>query len=157
IAETGKVPVDVDWRRLERGSVNQGYVVTTAAGQCQGYSGDEVGPLAGLIVSIGQKVSLRSTEVHPHCQRMARMPGADAAQAPAAHDLSQCPRIVQVILAWAKGEFIYRVRGEVVANVEDAGPLVTGQAVPVFRSVGFTAADRPIVDGMRPRVSRLER
>src|ERR1039457_2918489 len=66
IAKTGKVPAAVDRRSLERGGVNQGHVVMSTAGQCQGHSGDEVWSLAGLIVTIGEKVGLRPTEVHPH-------------------------------------------------------------------------------------------
>jgi len=56
----------------------------------------------------------------------------------------------------AKGQFVDSVDDEIVADVEDAWPFVTLQAINVFWPVRLTATDLAVVDGVRPGVPRLQ-
>src|SRR5579862_5693475 len=87
---------------------------------------------------------------------MTGVPQAYATQAPSTNDFSQSARVVGVSFARAERKFVNGIHSDIVANVEDAGAFVALKAVHVFRSVGFAAADRAIVDGMRPGIARLE-
>src|SRR6266849_5043290 len=87
---------------------------------------------------------------------MASVPEGDAAETPASNHFAHRSRTVQVSFAGPKRQFIDGIRDEVMTNVEDAGPFVAGETVHIFRSARLAAAYRPIVDGMRPSVTRLK-
>lgn len=69
------------------------------------------------------------------------MPETDAAETPAADDSSQDAAVAHVGLSGTKGKFIHGIRRKVLANVEDAGPEITTQAIHILRPIRFTAAD----------------
>src|SRR5208337_5488548 len=52
----------------------------------------------------------------------------------------------------AEGQIVDRTHHQVVANVIDAGAAVAHAAVGVLGRIGLTAADRAVVDGVRPHV-----
>src|SRR5580700_1269216 len=88
---------------------------------------------------------------------MAGTPQPNAAHTPPADNLAQGAAPVQVALAGSKRQLINRIRREIVPDIEDAGAFVTGQAIHVLGAIRLPATDRAIVDGVGPRVSRLER
>src|SRR5580704_1209733 len=87
---------------------------------------------------------------------MASVPKPYAAQLPASDNFSQRPRIIQKSLARAKGEFVHGVKSEILADIEDAWPLVTGETVNVFRAIRLAATYRSVVNGVRPGVAGFE-
>ena len=54
------------------------------------------------------------------------MPDTESADFPAADNFTKYAGIGQIFFAWAKGKLVDGVRGDIVANVEYAGPLLTG-------------------------------
>src|SRR5579864_5490867 len=88
---------------------------------------------------------------------MAGMPQPKAAHTPAANHLAKDTTLVQVALAGSKWKLINRVRREIVANIEDAGAFVAGQAIYVLGSIRLAAANGTIVDSVRPRIPCLKR
>src|SRR5579872_1866067 len=88
---------------------------------------------------------------------MPSVPQANTAELPASEYFIHQAGSTEIGLAGAEGKLINRVDSNVVAHIKNAGPFVTGQAVHIFRAVGFASSYGSIVDRMRPGVPRLER
>src|SRR5579859_478028 len=88
---------------------------------------------------------------------MPSVPEANTTELPASEYLAQCAGSAEIWFARAERKFINRIDSHVVANIKNAGPFVTGQAVHIFRTAGFASSYGPIVDRMRPGVPRFER
>src|SRR5579859_5062270 len=88
---------------------------------------------------------------------MSCVPETDAAHLPATYHFAENPRRTEERFSRPEGKFIDGIDRDVVAHVENARPFVAAKTIHVLGSVGFSASDRAIVDGMRPRITRLER
>src|SRR5271157_4735938 len=88
---------------------------------------------------------------------MPGVPKANAAQAPSAYNFAHGAAAVKELLARPKRKLIHSVDRDIVSNVIDAGPLIAFQAIHILRSGRFASSDRAVIDGVRPRITRLKR
>src|ERR1700730_9659017 len=88
---------------------------------------------------------------------MSGMPDASAAELPVTDDLPFDCAVCKKLLARTEGQFVHGIGSEVVPNVEDAGAFFARKTIHILGSLRFTAANRPIVNRMRPGISTLKR
>src|SRR5579863_9989430 len=87
---------------------------------------------------------------------MTRVPKSNAAQLPAAEDFPHDSGRAKERLSGSKREFVDRIDGDVVTNVENTWTLVALHAVHVFRTRRLATANGAVIDRMRPRIAGLK-
>src|SRR5579863_3891057 len=170
ISKTSEEALRVYRRRRERRGIDQRHSVVSTSRQSQRHARHYVRPLIVLVVTVGKKIGVGqaggeervvgilyvAAEIHLNGQRMTGMPQPDATQLPASDNLPQHPGILQKSLARSEGEFVHGVQSEILPNIEDAWRLVASEAVDILRTRRLAAANRSVVNRVRPGVAGLE-
>src|SRR5258708_5391350 len=172
IAEAREVSIRVHRRGPKSGGIDEWPPPLTTPPQRQKDARNDVPSLIRLIVTIGEEGSARkrtvrveklivgigdvAAQVHLNRQWMPGVPQSDSTQVPSPDDFAEHAAGVQISLARSKGKFIHTVHSKVVADIEDAGPLVAMETADIFRPIRLATPNRTVIDGMRPGVTRFE-